>query len=172
MNMRRLTWVGPALLAVVLAVPGISTAATKQKMSTAVKDCEEMSEEDQADGGYDFIADETSDPCRVVVTLKPRTPKRSLVLQKWDEESEKWAEVAKASTNSKGTASVTVPDTFEDDCLDYAVIKFRVVARKSGKNAALNGKPFTVGFISDPQSDPCLAESEDEEEDDSFDSED
>ncbi|MFM8793834.1 MAG: hypothetical protein ACKOFF_02905 [Acidimicrobiales bacterium] len=170
--MRRLKWAGPALLAVVLAVPGMSTAATKQKMSTAVKVCEEMSEEDQADGGYEYLADESSDPCRVVVTLKPRTPKRSLVLQKWDEESGKWAEAAKASTNSKGTASITVPDTFEDDCLDYVVIKFRVVARKSGKNAALNGTPFTVGFASDPQSDPCLAESEDESEDDSSDSED
>lgn len=161
MKTTRLMWAGSTMLTMVLAVPGHTSAATvKQKISYEVEDCEAMSEDDAEEMGFEYLADETEDPCRVVVTLKPRTPKRALILQRYDEDKKKWADVAKANSNAKGTASMKVPDTFKTDCLDYETFKFRIMSKKTGSYAAINSNSFTVAFASDPQSDPCIAAAE------------
>jgi hypothetical protein len=157
-------WAGPTVLAMVLAVSSHTSAATvKQKISYEVNDCEAISEEDQEDMGFEYLADETEDPCKVAVTLKPRTPKRSLILQRYDEEKKQWADVGRATSNAKGLASIKVPDTFDKDCLNYETFKFRIISKKSGTYAAITSSSFTVGFASDPQSEPCIAAAEEDD---------
>lgn len=142
----------------VVQVAPVAASATARKQTVAVKvtGCDMPEEEDTEGIDYEYLADETVGPCTLTATIKPKTPKRTLVLQKWDEESESWKDVAKKATNTKGVASIKVPDTFDKECLSYDSFKFRVISLKTKKNSAITGKALTIAFVSDPDSKPCL----------------
>lgn len=144
-----------ALVGSLLQVAPASATAAKPTMTFKVTGCDVPEEEDSEGIEYQYLADELVGPCTVSVVIKPRAPKRTMVLQRWDDETETWKEVDKDATNSKGAASLTIPDTFKKSCLSYDTFKYRVISRKSGRNGAITGKSFTVGFLSDPDSVPC-----------------
>lgn len=141
-------------------VAPVSASVAKPAMTVKVTGCD-VPFEDDADTDtegidYEYLVDEMVGTCKVTATVKPRAPKRTMVLQKFDEEAGKWTDVDKGSTNSKGIASLEVPTTFDKECLSYDSFKFRVISRKSGRNGAITGKSFTVAFLSDPESGPCI----------------
>lgn len=144
------------VLASTMQVAPVSATVAKPTMSVKVTGCDVPEEEDSEGIDYQYLADELVGTCKVTATIKPRTPKRTMVLQKLDEESGTWNDVDKATTNSKGVAALDVPSTFEKECLSYDSFKFRVISRKVGRNGAISGKAFVVAFLSDPESKPCI----------------
>ena len=144
------------VLASTMHVAPVSATAAKPTMSVKVTGCDLPEEEDAEGIDYQYLADELVGTCKVAATIKPRTPKRTMVLQKLDEETETWKDVDKGATNSKGVAALDVPDTFDKECLSYDSFKFRVISRKAGRNGAIAGKAFEVAFLSDPESKACI----------------
>ena len=145
-----------ALVASMIQVSPVSATASKPTMTVKVTGCDVPEEEDIEGIEYQYLADELVGSCKVSATVKPRTPKRTLVLQKLDAETDKWTDVARATTNSRGVAALTIPDTFDKQCLSYDAFSYRVISRKVGRNGAIAGKPFVVAFLSDPESTPCV----------------
>lgn len=139
-----------------LQVAPASATAAKPTMTWKVIGCDPPEEEDSEGIDYQYLADELVGTCKVAVTIKPRAPKRTMVLQRWDDEAGAWKDVDKGATNSKGAVTLDVPSTFDKSCLSYDVFKFRVISRKSGRNGAISGKSFDVAFLSDPESEACL----------------
>lgn len=140
----------------VVQVAPVSATAAKPTVTVKVTGCDIPEEEQGDDLEFEYLADQTAGPCKLTATVKPRSPKRTVVLQRWDDESETWKDLSKKVTNSKGVTTMEVPDTFAKECLSYDSFKFRVVSKKSGKNRAITGKEFVIAFLSDPESEPCL----------------
>lgn len=145
-----------AVVGTVVQVSPVSATAAKPTVTVKITGCDIPEEEAEDDLEFEYLADQTVGSCKLTATVKPRSPKRTVVLQRWDDESETWKDLSKKVTNSKGVTSMEVPDTFAKECLSYDSFKFRVISRKSGKNKAITGKEFVIAFLSDPESEPCL----------------
>lgn len=101
---------------------------------------------DCADG--EMIEGSDEEDCEIMVSITPRSAKRSAVLEvAYDQEDPEWEELDSGKTKS-GRLIFDVPSTDEDDAYMDGVVMYRVIVKKSGANKAVRGKEYSIAYTS------------------------
>jgi len=101
---------------------------------------------DCADG--EMIEGSDEEDCEIMVSVTPRSAKRSAVLEvAYDSEDPEWEEFDSGKTKS-GRLIFDVPSTDEDDDYMNGIVMYRVIVKKSGTKKAVRGKEYSIEYTS------------------------
>ena len=136
-----------ALLATsTLAISLFAVASSHPVNAAAPQKVKILLSGDCADG--EMIEGSDEEDCEIMVSVTPRSAKRSAVLQvAYDSEDPEWEELDSGKTKS-GRLIFDLPSTDEDDEYMNGIVMYRVIVKKSGTKKAVRSKEYSIEYTS------------------------